>query len=56
MASVAIGKPAPPDFLAFVLCDRFKWPWEYARNLPLDLALKLLTMASAEAKAAKSAG
>ena len=53
MAHLVSGKPAPPEYLAFIMCDRFKWPWEYARALPLPEALLLLTMAGAEAKATK---
>ena len=53
MAHLVSGKPAPPEYLAFILCDRFKWPWDYARALPLLDVLRLLTMAGAEAKSKK---
>lgn len=54
MAHLATGKPAPPEWVEFVLMDRFKWPIEYVRSLPLDDGLQLITMLSAEAKVNKS--
>jgi hypothetical protein len=57
MAHLAIGgqaNPAPPEWIAHVLCDRYKWPLEYVRALPLPDTLALLTVLSAEGKVAKT--
>ena len=56
MAHLATGKPAPREWIEFVLLDRFKWTIEYVRALPMDEALRLMTMMSAEAKVNKSRG
>jgi len=54
MAHLATGKPAPQEWIEFVLLDRFKWPIEYARALSLEDGLQLITMMSAEAKVNRS--
>jgi len=56
MAHLATGKPAPKEWIEFVLMDRFKWPVEYVRALPMTDGLQLITMMSAEAKVNKSRG
>lgn len=54
MAHLATGKPAPGEWVEFVLMDRFKWTLDYVRGLPLADGLPLLTMMNAEAKVNKS--
>ena len=54
MAHLATDRPAPHEWAEFVLADRFKWTLEYVRSLTLPDFLKLLTMMSAESKAAKA--
>jgi hypothetical protein len=57
MAHLAIGgaaNPAPAEYIAHVLCDRYKWPLEYVRALPLPDVLMLLNVASAVAKSSKA--
>lgn len=54
MAHLATGKPAPAEWIEFVLLDRFKWPVEYVRSIPLIDGLQLITMMSAEAKVKNS--
>ena len=54
MAHLATGKPAPSEWIEFVLLDRFKWPVEYVRTLPLGDGLRLVTLMSAETKVNKS--
>ena len=54
MAHLAIGKPAPREWLEFTLMDRFKWTVEYVRSLSLVEVSRLLTMMSAQVKARKS--
>lgn len=56
MAHLSIGgqgNPAPPEWIAHVLCDRYKWPLENVRAMPLPDTLMLMTVLSAEAKAKK---
>lgn len=57
MAHLGVGgarNPAPPEWIEFVIADRFKWPLDYVRSLPLADSLRLLTMMSAEAKVHKA--
>lgn len=54
MAHLATGKPAPPEWIEFVLMDRFKWSVEYVHALPLADGLRLVTLMNAEAKVNKS--
>ena len=54
MAHLAMGKPAPHEWLEFALMDRFKWSIEYVRTLPLIELVRLLTIMSAETKVHKS--
>ena len=54
MAHLAMGKPAPQEWIEFVLMDRFKWAIGYVRSLSLVEVYRLLTMRSAESKVRKS--
>lgn len=54
MAHLATGKPAPPEWIEFTIIDRLKWTLPEVRALPLDEALRLMTMMSAEAKVHKA--
>ena len=54
MAHLATGKPPPPEWVEFVLADRFKWTLPQIRALSLADHLRLMTMMSAEAKVQKS--
>lgn len=54
MAHLATGKPAPVEWIEFVLADRFKKSRAEIRDWPLDEGLQNLTMMSAEAKVNKS--
>jgi len=54
MAHLAMGKPAPQEWIEFVLMDRFKWAIGYVRSLSLVEVYRLLTMMSAESKVRKS--
>ena len=56
MAHLATGKPAPPEWIEFVLMDRFKWSVEYVHALPMVDGLRLVTLMSAEAKVRNSRG
>lgn len=50
MAHLATGKPAPEEWLEFVLMDRFKWTPDELHSIPLDCLLPILTMMRAEHK------
>lgn len=54
MMHLAMGKPAPQEWLEFVLMDRFKWTLAEVRSIPLDDGLRLFTMMGAEAKVQKA--
>jgi len=54
MAHLAMGKPAPREWIEFALLDRFKWPIEYVRSLSLVEVSRLLTMMSAQIKSRKA--
>lgn len=54
MAHIAMGKPAPLEWIEFVLLDRFKWQPKFVRSLSLVEVSRLLTMMSAEVKSRKA--
>ncbi len=54
LAHLLTDGPAPPEWMEFVLMDRFKWSVEYTRALPLGEGLRLVTMMAAEARAQKA--
>ena len=54
MAHLAMGKPAPPEWIEFMLMDRFKKSGAEVRAWPLNEVTRLLTMMSAESKATKA--
>ena len=57
MAHLSIGgqeNPAPPEWLAHVLCDRYKWSLEYVRAMPLTDILMLLMLVSTEDEVTKT--
>ncbi len=58
MAHLSIGgqeNPAPPEWIAHVLCDRYKWTLHYVRALPLaDVFALLLLMGEEQAHQANN--
>lgn len=56
MAHLGTGRPAPAEYVEFLLMDRFKWTLPEARAVSLADGMRLLTMMSAENKAKKALG
>jgi len=53
MAHLSIGgqeNPAPPEWIAHVLCDRYKWPLENVRAMSLPEALLQIGLLGWEAE------
>lgn len=54
MAHLGTDAPAPPEWVRFWLMDRFKWAPSVVDALTLPDAMRLMTIAGAEAKANKA--